>query len=200
MILRFNEHEVVLEDPVRSDAIVAQLNEWLGHAYYFSGLVIDGRVIEGDPDEAVSLYGSTAELIELQAIPAAQFVNDVLLSTEEYVQRATPLLQELAEQFYDDVTEESWHSLNDIFVGLQWLHSMIVTVDQSIVRPTDWGALVEEVTPLQAVLPDFEQALEHGDTVLIGDLLSYEVQPVFEQLSTRLTSIIDAEGERDGIH
>ena len=58
----------------------------------------------------------------------------------------------------------------------------------------------EAVVPLSGVLQDFEEALNNNDNVLLADLLSYKVKPVFEQVNEQITKMIDTVGERDELH
>lgn len=196
MKLRFQQEELTFEQPIVVESIIEQINNWLGETHYFSHLIIDGEEVAEQPEEALEINNGTMREVEVIAIEAEQFINDLLLSAEEYVKRAAPILEVVAEQFYDSPTAESYYDLNDLFGGLQWLNSMLSVVDESVARPTNWDVVKESVEPLQGVLQDFEDALENEDTVLLADLLSYEVKPVFEQLNEQLTAIIDQDGER----
>jgi len=196
MKLRFQQEERTFHELVTVESIIEQINEWLGQEYYFSHLIIDGKEVTDQPEEVLEQKNGEMQDIEVIAIEAKQFVNDLLLSAEEYVKRATPILDVVAEQFYDSPTAESYYDLNDLFSGLQWLNSMLTVIDESAARPVKWDIVKETVEPLQDVLQDFEDALENEDTVLLADLLAYEVKPVFEQLLEQFTTMIDQDGER----
>lgn len=200
MKLRFQQEELTFEQPIVVESIIEQINNWLGETHYFSHLIIDGEEVAEQPEEALEAQRETMQEVEVVAIEASQFINDLLVSAEEYVKRATPVLEVVAEQFYDAPTEESYLDLNDLFGGLQWLNSMIDVIEQSIVRPENWADVKEAVEPLSDVLQDFEEALNNNDNVLLADLLSYEIKPVFEQVNELVTTIIDTVGERDELH
>lgn len=200
MKLRLNDLEKTFEQPINTDTVIEQINEWLGEDMYFSHLEIDGVVVEDEVEEALDMKKDTAAEVAVITIAAKKFINDVLLSTEEYIQRAIPLIEQLAEQFYEQPTSNHWNDLNDLFGGLQWLNTMIGVVSDSTACPSDWQEVLATVEPMQEVVQDFEEALENSDTVLIADLLSYEIKPLFENLITQVTAIIDAEGERYELH
>lgn len=200
MKLQFKNKQINVTSDMTQEEIVQQINEWLGKEYYFSHLLIDGLQSDDTPEEAIMMQLGQAEKIEIVGILAEQFIFELLESTEQYLQRALPLLPALSEQFYDVPTEEDWLSLNDVFVALQWLSSVINTIDESIVKVEGWERIKIVVEPMQNVLPEFESALENQDTVLIGDLLLYEVQPVFENLQEQVQSILVNEGDHNALH
>src|SRR5699024_6922886 len=92
--------------------------------------------------------------------------------------------------------QENWISLSELFEGIQWLASMISTIDQSIIRPKNWDVVVEAATTLQNELGELEEALENTDTILVGDILQYEILPAFETFGTEIKHAIDTEGIR----
>lgn len=200
MKLRFQQEELTFDQPIVVESIIEQINNWLGESHYFSHLIIDGEEVTEQPEEALEAQCDTMQEVEVIAIEAPEFVNGLLVSAEEYVKRATPVLEVVAEQFYDAPTEESYLDLNDLFGGLQWLNSMIDVIDKSIACPASWDEVKEAVAPLSDVLQDFEEALNNNDNVLLADLLSYEVKPVFEQVNEQITKMIDTVGERDELH
>lgn len=128
------------------------------------------------------------------AIPAKEFVNDLLLSTEDYVNRALPYIADVADSF---TQEERWADLADLLEGIHWMTSMSAVIEESIARPTTWAQVTEQMTILENSLPQLEQALVNQDQAEISNILSTTIQEVFEQLSKCIKEIIDREGQRE---
>ena len=200
MKLLFQDQTIEFEPTVPVDDIILKINQLLGDDYYFSHLIVDGEEIKESPEQYLLNYVGSITEVQIIAVEAKVFINDLLLSAEEYIKRATPILEVVAERFYETPTAEEYNDLNDLFGGLQWLTSMISVINESKVRPEKWDDTKEMIESLQDVLNDFAEALENNDTVLIADLLSYEIKPVFEELNEQMTDIIDSEGERYELH
>lgn len=196
MKLLFIEQVVEFEQNLTVEEIIEKINELLGNQFYFSHLVIDGKeVIEAPEDYLLQNLTHITEL-EVIAVEAKQFVGELLLSSEEYVERAVPHITDLSDAFYHHPNQENWISLSELFEGIQWLASMISTIDQSIIRPKNWDVVVEAATTLQNELGELEEALENTDTILVGDILQYEILPAFETFGTEIKLAIDTEGIR----
>ena len=136
------------------------------------------------------------EILEVIAISAKVFVDDLLLSSEEYTERAIPHITMLFNAFYINPTQENWIELSEVLEGIQWLLSMVEAIDNSIVRPSNWTEVMTPIAGLKEELGNLEEALENTDTVLIADMLQYEILPVFEVLVTEIKGIIDTVGTR----
>lgn len=53
MKLRMNEHVRDFEAPVATEAVIRQMNEWIGKEWYFLGLSIDGDVVTTGAEQAL---------------------------------------------------------------------------------------------------------------------------------------------------
>lgn len=181
------------------EEVIEKINDLLGKEYYFSHFDVDGNEISVEPEQYLQRFLGEVEQIEVIAIGAKQFVNDLLVSAENYLAGAIPKVTELAEAFYNNPVGDNWLDLNDLLEGVGWLGMMIETVEASIVRPENWAGIVQAISDLQNEFEPLEEALENTDTVLIGDILQYEVVSVFEELFTGIQGIIDNEGIRHDI-
>ncbi|AOV08509.1 hypothetical protein [Sporosarcina ureilytica] len=200
MKLLFQEQIIEVEQNSTMEDIIEKVNVLLGNQFYFSHLVADGQEITEAPEEYLLRHLTDITELEIIAIGAKQFVNDLLLSAEEYVARAIPHLTDLTDAFYHNPSKENWMGLIELFEGVQWLASMITAVDQSIVRPTNWDAVMEPAIELQNELGTLEEALENTDTVLVADILQYEILPVFETFAEEIKIAIDTEGMRHDLN
>ena len=60
---------------------------------------------------------------------------------------------------------------------------------QSFFRCISWAVNNYDIKKLQELLEELEEALKTGDSVLIGDLLEYEIKPILLNLPQTLESI-----------
>lgn len=196
MKLLFQEQTVELNNDSTIEHVIQHINELLGKEYYFSHLIANGQEVIEAPEEFLARNLTSIKELEVVAIDAKKFINDLLLSSEEYVERAIPHIKDLFEAFYHNPNRDHWISLSELFEGIQWLASMITTVNDSIAKPQNWDAVFEPATEMQEELGEFEEALENADTVLVADILQYEVLPVFEVFAVEIKKAIDTEGMR----
>lgn len=196
MRILFQEEQVYLESNPIIEDIIKKINELLKDEYYFNHLRVDGQDVFENPELYLKEHIQGIEQLEIIAIPAKDFINDLLLSAEEYIERAIPHLKDLSEEFYHNAIKESWEELANLFEGAQWLIQMVHIIEKSLNRPKNWDIVMESVQSLQSEMESLEEALENGDTVLIGDMLQYEFLPVFTKMAKEVKNAIDTEGTR----
>ncbi|MGM7634566.1 hypothetical protein [Bacillus sp. Hm123] len=200
MKLLFNEQMIKCQQTISVDEVIEQINELLHDQYYFNHFIADGEEVLEEPE--IFLMNNLERIDELTvvAIPAQQFINDLLLSAEEYTERAVSHITAVADEFYNHPSTTSWSELSNLLEGMQWLAMATDTVTQSVACPSDWEEILTTTTNLQAELGNLEEALENTDTVLIADMLQYEVLPAFETIAQKVKQIIDTEGMRHDLN
>lgn len=200
MKLLFQKQTVTFEQTPIIEEVIEKINELLQDQFYFSHLLADGEEILEDPEQFLVKQLVNIDSLEVIAVAAKEFINDLLLSAEEYTERSVPQITELVDEFYNNPSGENWADLSALFEGVQWLTTMIETVNQSAVRPTNWDEVVTSSEALQTELGNLEEALENADTVLVADMLQYEILPVFESFVIEFKTIIDTEGTRHDLN
>ena len=99
-------------------------------------------------------------------------VNETLISANNYIDNAIPIIKELAELFYQQPDDKAWGQLTDLFEGIQWILQTLGHIDS--------------INDLDTIVPEIENAILHRDNILIGDMLLYEIVPIFENMLTKL--------------
>ena len=115
-------------------------------------------------------------------------------SAIEYLGRAQPEVEKLGAAFYQGPNEDTWNQFSQLLEGLQWLLE-VGTVLESF-RPeqqtsAQWGAEFKEKIKL------LSEAMANSDHVLLGDLLQYEISPLFSSLDEEFRKILSTEGNID---
>lgn len=200
MKLIFQEQEIEFEQVPFIAEVIESINRFIGDDFYFSHLNVDGKEVLERPEQFLIENIADIDTLEVIAIPAKEFINELLLSSEEYTERVIPHLTTLFNDFYDNPTSRNWIELSEIFEGVQWLLSMIETVDRSALRPSNWTEIMVIIARLKEELPNFEEALENTDHILIADMLQYEISPVFEVFLKEMKKTIDRVGTRPNLN
>jgi|LSQX01.3.fsa_nt_gb hypothetical protein len=124
------------------------------------------------------------------AIPLEQLVNESIMSTEQYTKNAIPLINNMAEEFYQRPNKNTWSLLTDLFEGIQWIIQSIAQINSIKISDNlasdNWEEYIKEVSKLNYIIPELENAIINKDNILIGDMLLYEIIPVFENMEERL--------------
>jgi hypothetical protein len=62
----------------------------------------------------------------------------------------------------------------------------IANIDAIITNYEVWNEYVQNISGLNTIVFDLNHAMQNHDHVLIGDLLQYEVLPIFENAELKL--------------
>lgn len=200
MEIRFQEEVKQLDAPKLAEEAIEIINLLLQDTHYFSHLIVDGVAVKDDPEAYLVKHIDDIKALEVIAIPAKDFVNDLLLSTEDYLSGALPQIEYLSSAFIAEEQAEQWSDLTDLFGGIAWITSMVEAVDNSTARPTKWDQVKEQAKMLKDGIRIFEKAMENKDRQQISSLLMKDISGVFGKLNYAVTEIIDQEGKREGLN
>lgn len=184
------------------DIVISSINEYLQlNGLKLSYLLIDGTVVRENILDYLLKNISDINNIEVIIFNPEEIVVSTLVMTYNYLKSAIPLIKLLAEDFYRKPDEKAWISLNDLFEGLQWIIESLHRIDrfgnlENVMNNYEiWNEYVQSVSVLSTVVPQLEQVLTENDYVSIGDLLLYEVAPVFDAMLERLIFLLPKLGE-----
>ena len=196
MELIFQEQQFEFDKNSSSDEVVIKINELLKEDYYFSHFIADGTEVYENHEEYLTVNVDRIEKLEVIVKTEKEFLNDILLSTEDYFKRAKPELASLPDGFYANPTAETRSSFGLLLEGLQWLDEMLSVIDKSNERPADWDTCMELSQSMKAEIVNLSEAVDNSDNILIADIIQYEFIPIFETLETEVGKIIDTVGTR----
>jgi len=130
-------------------------------------------------------------------------IQETLGSTYDYLKSGIEELNILADEFYQMPDEKTWAKLTNLFEGIQWIIKTLTQIDaiknldEIINDYKTWNQYVQSVTELSQIIPEIEKAMIDQDKILIGDILLYEVKPVFEKMLDKLRFLIPGKERHD---
>lgn len=197
-----NEKIEFANDPEQIDVIIKVINDHiLQKELKLSHLLVDAvPVYDGFYDYLIKHFRDI-KTIEVICLDLKEMVENTLSLAYDYIKTASPLIVELAEGFYRKPDEKIWSSLNDLFDGLQWIIESLAKIEnfgnlEGIINDyVTWNEYVQCVSNLNPLAPQLEQALVDKDYVSVGDLLLYEVIPVFEVMMEKLVFLLPKQEE-----
>jgi len=163
---------------------------------YYSHFTLDG-VDRFDELESFLLDNITGtEKIKIECRTLKELADEVILSAGEYLDRAIPVLTELAPKFYRESNADCWRQLAELTDGVKWLLDSFSLIDKEIaMNPhiqgySNWNEYLQQIYSLKENMEQLGQAMESRDMVLIGDLLNYEVIDLFKQIKKSLGNML----------
>lgn len=196
MKLIFEQQQFEYSQTASVEEIIEKINELLSKGYFFSHFIADGTEIYEDHETYLDVNLDRIETIEIIAKTEEEFLNDILLSAEDYSKQAKPELEALADGFYSNPTAETHNSFGQLMEGLQWLDEMLALIVESNVELPNSARYTELIQSLQAEIAGLGEAVENSDNVLTADIIQYELIPIFEQLEIAIGETIDTVGTR----
>lgn len=156
--------------------------------------IVGGYRVDGiDVYEELDLYLEDLlqmpEQVELIALTPREYVSDVLLSSHDYMLRGQEEVSALAQRFYTRPTEDEYEVLMDLCEGLAWVIETVRLLDanppllDTLSARELWNEHAALAMQLHSLMETLVSAMEARDTVLIADILSYEIVPLFEKLT-----------------
>lgn len=195
MILKINNKTWELDQPSVND-VIEKINVETNDHYFFSHFIADGKEIYENHELFLEDHLTGISELEIVLKTVKQFINDILLSASEYIQRAKPELPPLVDDFYNHADKSTWNRFVAFLEGLEWLNQMIAVIDGTKQHPINWDQYLIIAGAMKEHLETLQEALENQDEVLIADTIQYELLPLLEELEKEIDSTIDQEGYR----
>lgn len=148
-----------------------------------ASLEIDGVEVFTNYDLYINDHLESIQIIFIKVITDQELLEDSLLSVKGYLERAVPEIDKLVDQFYHEVTAETWKVFAQLLEGLQYVMGSLGAVSQH----EDWFHNIRQFALFKAKFTDtivmLQNAAESQDRIWLCDVLLYEIIPVFKSLS-----------------
>lgn len=142
--------------------------------------------------EIVIDHWQTIEQLDFITRTYDEHVMDILITSRDYLGNAIPIVKEEADEYYKSVYHDNWMRLKELFEGIQWMFSSIesIRILNIEIEDKEFDLYMDGLNELQKIMPDLLDAMESEDTTLIGDLLKYELIPIFEGMYHQLVELL----------
>jgi len=120
-----------------------------------------------------------------------QFDYEQIREGLDYLERALPEVESLADEFYQGAESNTWDKFDLFLEGLQWLAQLTHSL-QNPKTVANWANYQRAATELLKKLGELDTALQVGDQVLMADLIKYELYPLLEELRFQLEKTLKA--------
>jgi len=185
--MQFIFQDQAIHLPERDPGAVRQFMEQINKALNENGLVfshflVSGMPYYGDIYSLVDEYWNKELPVEIVGITEEEWLSEAKREILGYVRRAAGILQELAQTLYSGESSPAvWRQMSDLSEGMEYLLK-IFSKTRILSNPDPI------ISGIQSVSGQLVQALEARDLVLLADLITYEILPLFQQIKERLTA------------
>ncbi|MGJ9459593.1 hypothetical protein [Oceanobacillus sp. CF4.6] len=167
--------------------VYIKINKLLGDKnIVFSHLLIDDVEVYENHEEYMKEHLIEIETIEIVTRKIKEMIWETMESIHSYLQRAVPALTELVDESYENFSSKSWEGINQLAEGMQWVLQFTAVTKTAPQQPANWEAIEKSLQQCETSFAQLLEAVEVKDTILISDILSYEVTPSFVSLEKEL--------------
>jgi hypothetical protein len=153
---------------------------------YVEGYVVDNLEVIEPLDSYLTEHIQTVNRIEVKLIDKAQLCLSLITEGKDYIGRALPAIDVLADLYYQSPDKEAWSRLEQLIEALAWFNQVIEVLAGYY---TGRQRLQDQRELLQNTIVQLHEAIHNNDSVLIADTMVHELIPAFEELSLSLLSL-----------
>ena len=191
---------IEIKNEISEIANILKKIEEAGHENnVLSHIEVDGIEVYEDYYEYLLDNIKVIEEIRLVSISQEKLIEEVLLSTLEYIKGAIPEIEKLSNSFYKTPNSESWENLGNLFEGINWIIETFSSIDEDknlsgkIPNREEWNKYAHKVYSLSEVIKEMEEGLVNKDNILIADILAYEIVDAFKNMEGILFNLVGGE-------
>ncbi|CAN7157922.1 hypothetical protein [Paenibacillus sp. LjRoot56] len=159
----------------------------------YSYMIIDGVHIYEPYESYLLEHFAGIDQVEIVTQTYRQQKWSMLQTLKEYLERALPDLERLSDGFYQGADSETWTRLNEMLEAMGWLLQVVELMGQESEPLSNPEAYTEALSQIQEKISQLMEAVQAGDTTMIGDVIQYEILPVFQSLGIVVDNTLENE-------
>lgn len=166
--------------------------------YNFSYMIVDGEEVYDEFEIYLEDKIKDIDEIKVVMLSTKDMVRENLITIDNYVERAIPIITSLSSKFHKQPDSDDWDQINGLLEGIGFIFHTLESVDcmenlnEIVSDHKVWNEYVKEVKSLEDTLKELESSMKNNDTALIGDLLSKDIVPTFEKMKEKLGALVKA--------
>lgn len=178
-----------------SSELIAYFTNLQNQDLVIKNILINQKLIEGGLEEYIINNFKLIKTLEINHIGKNDFTREVETNLNDYLLNAIPQIEKLSESFYLSPSNNDWKDLYDLIEGLHYIATARETYLNDSTSPLNmtsksYGELLQTIRELAV-------GIELKDSVVIADILTYEIKNQFEDLQSKLQNFLLIEGEKE---
>lgn len=150
-------------------------------------LAVNGVMIE----EIMDLSAEEIEKIEIFTKKTGIVILESLQEMNIYIEKMNMGISDTVRMFHEDNEREAMNRLNEIAEGLDWIYRILDSAEK--LNKIDFKEIEfkDIFDKFKNLIPEMLESLENKDTILLSDLLNYEMLPLVDEISKKIPVIYD---------
>lgn len=178
-----NEQRELTKDESAFTTILEKVNKLVeDNDVIFSHLIIDSIDVYEKHEEYINERINEIMEIEIITRSSKEMIWETMESVNEYLERAVPALKGLVDDSYESFSDETWSGIGQLSEGMQWMLQFKTFTKGAAEQPANWIAVEKNFEVCEEKFAELLDAVEAKDTVMITDLLAYEITPAYEAI------------------
>lgn len=132
---------------------------------------IDEKTIDNISEQEIESMKPINHL-EIFAKQEQEIVAEGVAEAENYLSRIIPKIEDMTEYFLQGEENKGYKVLIDLLEGLNWLNVLLKNLDSR-----DMIEKENFIEDWKDTITELSSAMEQKDTVLLNDILDYELEP-----------------------
>lgn len=155
---------------------------------YVHCFVVDDVEVYTDVSSYIIDRIDEVRVIEVVTMTKDEYVKYAAVTISTYIADTLPDVQKLADRFYEGVPSDTWQQFDRFLHMLQLINGAIDVVIEALNNESrsEWEAFQSR---LKRVLDQLMEAMEAGDTVLIGDIIYYEMIELLKNIERKASDL-----------
>lgn len=156
----------------------------------FSHLIIDDEDVYENHEAYINEKINTIMRIEIVTRSTNEMIWETMESIREYLERAIPALTELVEGSYENFAEETWKGIGQLSEGMEWMLQFKTFTKAAPEKPANWDEFEKSFEAGEEQFAQLLEAIEAQDTVLVLDILAYEITPAYKTIMENIEKML----------
>lgn len=190
----YNKEKITIEK------IFDDINTTLSKNRYILGhLIVDDLGLLQNEEQYIIDNFDTIKKIQVLYLTETQFVYDAWEMTIKFLEEIMPQLEDLAIDFYQNTKKDLWERIIEFIDVLDQLFQSFSQISNfkelpDIARGSEhWSEYTKKLNKVRELVASLQEPMERRDTILLGDKLKWEIQPVLLDMKNNLQVLMQKE-------
>ena len=181
---------------------IEQIFEYIKQAieeteFNFSYMIVDSEEVYDEFENYLEENLESINEVKIQMLTNKEIVTDNLNDINNYVKAVLPMMKTISDNFYNEPDAENFERASNLIEEVRYIKYIRESIDdmgslsELVCNYYAWNDFTVQVGKLNNVPEQFRVALENVDTDKIGDMISSQIMPAFENMHEKLEVLLE---------
>lgn len=155
-------------------------------------ITVDGIDVTGTLEVFMVSNKNKVKIIDIESVSPNEIMIDIYEDTVEFLKKVAQSVETISDKFYGEVDYEAWEQLSQLSQALGFTLESLEVISNHIKRNDQYSIIPNEVSiyveSIKGHVNKINKAIEDQDTIMIGDILKYELVEAVSRMVEIMTS------------